>query len=70
MKMSLYAVIDGHGGDWCAHFLRKKLEKEIRLQINDHMSGFRRHANSSINECISNSITKAFKNLDEEYNKE
>jgi serine/threonine protein phosphatase PrpC len=30
MKMSLFAVIDGHGGDWCAHFMRKRLEREIR----------------------------------------
>lgn len=30
MKFSLFAVIDGHGGDWCAHFIRKRLENEIR----------------------------------------
>ena len=22
LKISLFTVIDGHGGDWCAHFLR------------------------------------------------
>ena len=26
MKMSLYSVIDGHGGDQCAHYLRKHFE--------------------------------------------
>jgi protein phosphatase 1L len=30
MKVSLFAVLDGHGGDWCAHFLRKRLEQELR----------------------------------------
>lgn len=43
MKMSLYAVIDGHGGDWCAHFLRKRLELELRKQLNDPVLGFRNH---------------------------
>ena len=25
LKASLYAVIDGHGGDWCAKFLQQEL---------------------------------------------
>lgn len=30
MKMSLYVVLDGHGGDQCAHFIRKRLANEVR----------------------------------------
>ena len=30
LKFSLFAVIDGHGGDWCAHFMRKRLVNELR----------------------------------------
>ncbi len=70
IKMSVYAVIDGHGGDWCAHFLRKRLETELRLQLNDSIYGFRRHPTGNINECIANSLIKTFKNLDEAYFKE
>lgn len=43
MKFSLFVVIDGHGGDWCAHFLRKKLETEVRRQLNDPVFGIRKH---------------------------
>ena len=31
VKISLFSVIDGHGGDWCAHYIRKRLEAEIRV---------------------------------------
>lgn len=31
MKASLYAVLDGHGGDSCAHYMRKRLANEIRI---------------------------------------
>jgi serine/threonine protein phosphatase PrpC len=30
LKVSLFAVIDGHGGDYCAHYLRQRLEDELR----------------------------------------
>lgn len=53
MKFSLYAVIDGHGGDWCAHFIRKRFESEFRKQLNDPVMGFRRFTQGNINECIS-----------------
>ena len=25
LKVSFYAVIDGHGGDWCAQYLQKEM---------------------------------------------
>jgi serine/threonine protein phosphatase PrpC len=30
LKVSLYAVIDGHGGEWCANFLKVRLADEIK----------------------------------------
>lgn len=30
LKISLYAAIDGHGGDLCSSFIRQRLEIEIR----------------------------------------
>jgi serine/threonine protein phosphatase PrpC len=42
MKISLFAVIDGHGGEWCAHFIRKRLESEVRNHLNDSVHGFRK----------------------------
>ena len=29
LKASMYAVIDGHGGDWCTKFLQQELIKFI-----------------------------------------
>jgi serine/threonine protein phosphatase PrpC len=40
MKMSLYSVIDGHGGDQCAHYLRKHFEQEIIKNLTDTQKGF------------------------------
>jgi hypothetical protein len=39
MKLSLYAVIDGHGGDQCAHYLRKHFESEILKNFSHCRSG-------------------------------
>lgn len=30
IKVSLFAVIDGHGGDYCSNYLKVNLEKELR----------------------------------------
>ncbi len=40
MKMSLYSVIDGHGGDLCAHYLRKNFEQELVKNLTDTQKGF------------------------------
>lgn len=29
LKASLYVVIDGHGGDWCAKFLQAELVRYV-----------------------------------------
>lgn len=55
MKISLFGVIDGHGGDWCAHYIRKNFETEFKNQITDPILGYKTYK-GSINECI----TKAF----------
>jgi protein phosphatase 2C family protein 2/3 len=67
LKFSLYAVIDGHGGDWCANYLRKNLAAEIKKQLNDPMLGFRKHNEGNINECISKAFSRAFAVMDEAY---
>jgi len=41
MKISLYAVIDGHGGYFCAYYLRQKLENEIRRLLTDDKTGLK-----------------------------
>ena len=30
MKVSLFAVIDGHGGEWCANYIKLNLAGEVR----------------------------------------
>jgi protein phosphatase 1L len=66
MKISIYTVIDGHGGDWAAHFIRKRLENEIRTQLNDPVKGIKKYK-GSVNECITNALRKTFMIIDEEY---
>lgn len=61
----MYAVIDGHGGDFCALFLRQRLEMEIRKQLTDPECGLKRNGKFGINECITNALKRAFLNLDE-----
>lgn len=70
VKISLFAVIDGHGGVWCAHFIRKRLENELRAQLNDPIHGFKRHQHGNVNECISNALIRTFNIIDEAYLKE
>jgi serine/threonine protein phosphatase PrpC len=43
IKTSLFAVIDGHGGDWCANFLRIRLENEIKRQLTDPVNGLKNY---------------------------
>lgn len=60
LKASLYAVLDGHGGDSCAHFIRKRLANEVRTQLLDPTLGIRRHPFSNINQCITLALKRAF----------
>jgi protein phosphatase 1L len=65
MKFSLFAVIDGHGGDWCAHYIRKRLADELRKQLDDPVLGVR--VTKSMNECIASAFSRTFKAIDEGY---
>ena len=67
MKISMYAIIDGHGGDWCAHYIRKRLPNELRKQLDDPILGFKNCKDVSINECITNVFKRTFKEIDEGY---
>ena len=67
LKISMFTVIDGHGGDWCAHFLRQRLEDEVRKQLNDPVNGIKKYTKGSVNECITLALKRAFMIVDEEY---
>ena len=41
LKASLFVVIDGHGGDNCAIFLRSRMEQEIRKELTDPDNGLK-----------------------------
>jgi hypothetical protein len=70
LKISLYAVIDGHGGDQCAHYLRKHFENELLKNLSNYKTGILAAQTININQCISECITKSFINLDENFFKD
>lgn len=41
IKVSLFSVIDGHGGDHCADFLKLHLEDELRQRLIDPVTGIK-----------------------------
>lgn len=63
----MYAVFDGHGGDWCAKFITQRFEEEIKKNMLDPEKGLFGTKQVPFNECIHNVLDKSFKNLDERY---
>ena len=41
IKASIFSVIDGHGGDHCAHYIKSHLIHELRKNITNNDSGIR-----------------------------
>lgn len=39
LPISIYGVLDGHGGDWCALFIRERFEDEFRKNLLDVKEG-------------------------------
>lgn len=50
LKVSLFSVIDGHGGSFCANFLKGRLEYEIRKALADIEGGVKRHNKNGVND--------------------
>jgi len=50
VKISVFAVIDGHGGDFCADFLRQRMTAELKKELSDPEKGLL--ATQSVNESI------------------
>lgn len=65
MKASIYAVIDGHGGEWCTTFLQRNLIKfvfeEFRAIDKNEL------LNKPFSVVLEAVFTKAYKNLDQTY---
>ena len=53
LPISIYGVLDGHGGDWCAHFIKQNLEKELRKNLLDPEYGIFGVERKGFNACIS-----------------
>ncbi|CDW79355.1 ppp1r13b protein [Stylonychia lemnae] len=70
LKVSLFAVIDGHGGENCAIFLRQRIEQEIRKELTDPDLGLKSKGKEGANECITNALRRAFLTLDEQFYQE
>lgn len=67
LPISIYSVIDGHGGDWCAVYLRQRLENEIRKNLLDPQLGIYGNQRKGLNEIVSIALKKSFSYLDEQY---
>jgi len=57
LPVSIYCVLDGHGGEWCAVFLRQRFEAEMRRQLLDEKDGIYGSERKGLSEVVS----KAFK---------
>lgn len=67
LPVSIFSVLDGHGGVQCAVFLRENLEAEIRKNILDQEYGIYGTKRGKFNECVANALTKSFNVLDESF---
>ena len=69
LKASLFTVIDGHGGDWCAQFLQSEVipffAKTLRQQI--EAVGEEEIYNVPISSILKESLFKMHHLLDREY---
>ena len=65
--MSVHAVFDGHGGEWCAQFVKVRFENELRLNLLDPIDGIYGKNRPNFNACVKKALDKTFYNLDEEY---
>lgn len=67
LPISIFSVLDGHGGVQCAIFLRENLESEIRKNLLDAEFGIYGTKRGHFNECVANALTKSFNDLDERF---
>jgi serine/threonine protein phosphatase PrpC len=67
LPISVYSVLDGHGGEWCAVFLRKHFEAEIKKNLLDPVYGIFGSERKGLSEVVNKALTKSFKDLDQKY---
>jgi protein phosphatase 2C family protein 2/3 len=67
LPISIYAVLDGHGGEWCAIFIKQRFEAEIKRNLLDPENGLYGINRKGMNECFGLAIRKTFAKIDEEY---
>lgn len=67
LPISIYGVLDGHGGEWCATFIRQLFEEEIRKNLLDPVHGIYGTERKGMNECIELALKTTFFNIDEAY---
>lgn len=70
LPISVYGVLDGHGGEVCAIFIRQRFEDEFRKNLLDANWGIYGIQRESLNKCISRALKETFLNIDEDFNRE
>ena len=53
VPFTIYGVFDGHGGEWCALFVRDTFEETFRKYLIEHLY-------QEDEECLDQTIAKAF----------
>jgi len=68
--VSIYCVLDGHGGEWCAVFLRQKFEAAMRKNLLDPKYGLYGTERKGLSQVADFAFKQSFKILDEHYHRE
>lgn len=65
--MTYYAVFDGHGGSICAEYCSQNLHLELKAQLEDVLTGIEN--TDDLNKTIEQCLKRAFKIIDDKYEK-
>lgn len=67
VQITYYAVFDGHGGQSCAEYCAEQLHVEIKMQMEDVLTGIENA--QDLQKCIEQCIRNSFQITDEKYAK-
>lgn len=67
VQVTYYAVFDGHGGSICAEYCSQNLHLELKAQLEDVLTGIEN--TDDLNKTIEQCLKRAFKIIDDKYEK-
>lgn len=70
LKVSLYSVIDGHGGEWCSKFLQTEMVRYVIQEFKQSLSSpvmIRQQLKRPAGQLVASVFNRAYQKLDLEY---